>query len=328
MGCGAWRLAIAAALIAAPLGAQSDTGESGTSLIADLQALQADDARLQTIGYRLATANAAFCADIQPSSGLLLADVRNFDAPDRVRTAMKLGGDFAVQAAAKGSPAAEAGVAAGEEVLSLDGEDLTKLPARRANDTARIVAVQDRIDRALSARGQFTLGLRARALKISGQPACRARFEVQTSGHGANGGRLVAGVSQKMLGLTLGDDETAFVTAHELSHVLMRHSARLLVEGRKARNVIVTEREADRLALWLMANAGYDPAAAPVFLRRWGAKGLAGLFQQPTHDRTEPRARAAEAELAALNAEPKTSAGTRDWRGHFKPFTSGATLLP
>ncbi len=317
-----WRgwLALAAAVIAAPLAAQSQTG-----LLADLQALQADDARLQTIGFRLATANAAFCDDIQPASGLLLADMRNFDSPDRVRLAMKVSGDFAVQAAAKASPAAAAGVVPGDEVVSLDGEDLTRLPAKRANYTARIIAVHDRIDRALLAHGAFTLGLRGRAVTISGQPACRGRFEVQTGGQGANGGRVVAGVSQKMLSLTAGDNEAAFVSAHEFSHVILRHSARLAVEGRKSANVLATEREADRLALWLMANAGYDPEAAPTFLRRWGRKGLADMFRQATHDRTETRARAAEAELAVLAAAPKTSAGTRDWRGHFKPFATTAT---
>ena len=317
-----WRgwLALAAAVIAAPLAAQSQTG-----LLADLQALQADDARLQTIGFRLATANAAFCDDIQPTSGLLLADMRNFASPERVRLAMKLSGDFAVQAVVTGSAAAASGVVAGDEVLTLDGEDLTKLPSKPANDTARIIAVQDRIDRALLAHGAFTLGLRGRKVTISGQPACRGRFEVQTGGQGANGGRVVAGVSQKMLSLTASDNEAAFVSAHEFSHVILRHAARLAVEGRKTANVLATEREADRLALWLMANAGYDPAAAPVFLRRWGRKGLADMFRQGTHDRTEPRARAAEAELAALVAAPKTSAGTRDWRGHFKLFATAAT---
>lgn len=324
MGCGYWRLALAAAtLIAAPLAADSHIG-----LIADLHALQADDARLQSIGFRLATANAPFCADLQPASGLLLADMRNFDAPDRVRSAMKLNGDFAVQAAAKGSPAAAAGVAVGEEVISLDGEALTKLPAKRANDTARIVGVQDRIDRALAAHGQFILGLGGRAVTISGEPACRGRFEVQTSGQGANGGGIVAGVSQKILSQTTSDDEAAFVAAHEFSHVLLRHMARLAVAGRTTRNVLATEREADRLALWLMANAGYTPAAAPAFLRRWGKKGLADIFQQATHDRTGPRARAAEAELAALAAAPKTSAGLRDWRGVFKPYPTAATTRP
>ncbi|MEO7248332.1 MAG: M48 family metalloprotease [Novosphingobium sp.] len=314
---------MAVSLIAAPLAAETET-----ELLGDLQALQADDARLQSIGYRLATANAAFCDDRQPTSGLLLADMRNFDQPDRIRQAMKLNGDFAVQALAKGSPAANSGATVGDEVVSLDGEVLAALPARRANDTGRIVAVQDRIDRALSAQGAFTLGLRGQSLRIAGQPACRARFEVQTSGQGANGGRIVAGVSQKILSLAASDDEAAFVTAHELAHVLLRHSARLAAQGRKVRNVLVTEREADRLALWLMANAGFDPAAAPVFLRHWGPKGLAGLFQEPTHDRTETRARAAEAELGILATAPKTSAGQRDWRGHFKPFVATATARP
>ena len=39
-----------------------------------------------------------------------------------------------------------------------------------------------------------------------------------------------------------------------------------------------TEREADRLMPWLLANAGYDPAAAARFWRQWGKKHDAGLL--------------------------------------------------
>jgi predicted Zn-dependent protease len=78
-----------------------------------------------------------------------------------------------------------------------------------------------------------------------------------------------------------------------------------------------TEREADRLAVWLMANAGYDPSIAPAFLRRRGAKGLAALFPEPNHDRAETRARLVESELAAWRQAQPEGSGQRDWRTRF-----------
>ena len=282
-----------------------------------IKQLQADDARLQTIGFRLTTANAALCRDVQPVTGLLLTDMRNYARPAAIRAALGLTGDFAVQAAARGSPAASIGLVPGAEVLSVEGETLAALPAASANDTKRLGGVQDRIDAALAVRGAVQLGLRDSAVTVRGVPACRSRFELVTKGQGALAESRLIQVSRAILGKVPSDDEAAFLIAHELAHIILRHRARLAALGRRTASIRETEREADRLAPWLMANAGYDAAQSPESLRRWGVKGLAGLLQEPSHDRTQTRARMVALELAVIQQTATDATGRRDWRSRF-----------
>jgi hypothetical protein len=305
------RLILGFALLATP--GFAGAGPS-PQLVTATHSLQADDARVQTVAFRLNTANAAFCRNLQPTIGLLLQDVRNFSKPDAVRSALGIAGDFAVEAVAAGSPADKAGLTAGDEVTAVGGQALAALPSAAAGDFARLAGVHDRIDAALASSGAVTLRLATRSVTVAAVPACRSRFELLTEGDRAvaDGSRVL--ISRRTLARAVSDDEAAFLLAHELAHNVLGHRARLDAGGRSANAVRATEREADRLGLWLMANAGYNPAAAPAFMRRYGPQGLLALVQEPTHDRAEARARMLEAELQELGTAPPD---TRDWRPRF-----------
>jgi hypothetical protein len=307
-------LALDFALLAAPVFAEA---VPSAKLIAATHDLQADDARVQSIGFRLVTANAALCRNLQPSIGLLLQDVRNFNQPDAVRAALGISGDFAVEAVAAGSPAEKAGLKAGAEVTAIDGQVLAALPSAASGEFARLASVHDRIDAGLARSGAVTLRLVERSVTISAVPACRSRFELLTEGDRAvaDGARVL--ISRRTLGRTVSDDEAAFLLGHELAHNVLGHRARLDAVGRGIAAVRATEREADRLGLWLMANARYNPAAVPAFMRRYGPQGLLALVQEPTHDRAETRARMLEEELKELRSVPADSSGRRDWRARF-----------
>jgi hypothetical protein len=322
------------ALIAAPVAAQTSSQAAPTAapaspeIVAAMRSLQADDARLQTIGWRLATANAPLCPEIQSSVGLLLQDVANFRVPATARSALGIGGDFAVEAVASDSPAASAGLVAGEEVLAVDGQDLASLPPVKPGDYARLVNLHDQIDAALTAKGSVPLRLKDREVALPGHPACRTRFELLTDGDRAvaDGRRVL--VSRRFLAMATTPDEAAFPIAHELAHNILRHRVKLAASGRTVAAIRDTEREADRLGLWLMANAGYDPAAALSFMRRYGPRGLLALFQEPTHDSAEARERMLAEELAVLRATPVDQTGLRDWRTRFISVTEPPNLPP
>ena len=79
----------------------------------------------------------------------------------------------------------------------------------------------------------------------------------------------------------------------------------------------MTEREADRLMPWLLANAGYDPAAALRFMERWGPHHDGGIFRKRTHDGWDERADAIAAEVAIVSTEMAAS-GSADWRKLFQ----------
>ena len=95
-------------------------------------------------------------------------------------------------------------------------------------------------------------------------------------------------------------DEAAFVIGHELAHNILRHRALLDKLGRSPENYRQTERAADRLGLWLMANAGYDTSAASAFMQRWARRRGPILFPESTHDGWKTRQRTiAEVRTAA-----------------------------
>jgi predicted Zn-dependent protease len=104
-----------------------------------------------------------------------------------------------------------------------------------------------------------------------------------------------------------------------LAHNVLGHRDRLNAIGRTWGNIRATEREADRLSVWLLANAGYDPAAAARFMSRWGPANDHGILSSPDHDRWRTRLQLIEQELAALararGTDPQAEANwPRDFR--------------
>jgi predicted Zn-dependent protease len=101
-------------------------------------------------------------------------------------------------------------------------------------------------------------------------------------------------VSTRAAGFTSTPDELAAILAHELAHNALDH--------RKGKAKIQRGQElaADRLMPWLMARAGYDPAAATSLWRRFKAKRLGGLISDSTHPGWTERLQAVEAERARI----------------------------
>lgn len=311
------RALLCAALALAPVPASAGPAEDRAGLLA----LQAEDQRLQAIGWRLATANAPFCDHASPAIGLLLQDIAAYSAPRRMRAAAGIAGDIAVQAVVPGSPAALAGLTANDEIVAVGGRAMRDLPPAKANEWRRLAALHDAIDAALAAEGAVGLSWRGsdggeRNARLVGVPACRSRFELLSSGGraSADGQRVLFG--RNFAGFGLAEDEIAAAVAHELAHNLLRHRAWLRANGRTARNIRRTEREADRLMPWLLANARLDPAAAMRFFRKWGPGNDGWIFRAPTHDGWDERAALVAAELPKIAAYA-ASGQPADWRTGF-----------
>ncbi len=303
--------------------AQSSPTPDLVELRSALARLQADDTRLLSIGWRLAQANAPLCPDPLPAVGLLPLDARSFNHPEDIRAALGIGGEFAVQAVAAGSPAATAELKAGDELVGIDGVAFAGLPDVPAGSFSRLAALQTRIENQLSEKGALALQLRgadgsSREVTLQGVATCRSRFELLTEGNeaAADGERII--ISRRFLALARSDDEAAFFIGHEMAHNILRHRAFLNKIGRENRNVRQTERAADRLALWLMANAGYELGPATEFMERWGGQQANLVFHNPTHDHWKARLRQLQAELLVITAERAAHPGALvDWRPHF-----------
>ncbi len=303
-------LALAVAL-AAPLAA------TGGDEYRNLQRL---DARLHAVGWQLATGNARFCRETVPATGALLQDAAAYPDPAAARAALGLTGDIAIQAVVAGSPADLAGLRAGATLTAIEGED----PALRFPPSEpawhRLKAVNDHLDRLLGQHAAVAVQWSGRdpgAAALSSTPACRSRFEVGPIGDRAvaDGDRVLLG--DGFVGFAWEEELFAAAVAHELAHNVLGHRAWLDGTGRSRANVRRTEREADRLTPWLLANASYDPAAGVAFMRKWGPDHGGGLFRKRTHDGWDERAEAIAAELPAIAAAIERD-GAADWQRHFR----------
>lgn len=249
--------------------------------------------------------NAPFCKDATPRLGLLLHDAGAYDDPAEVRRELGLNGDIAVEAVAADSPAAQAGLNRDDTLLSFGGENIaTAFPPQKPR-WKRLVAVDAAIAAAV-ARGPVTLvwstpqGGQHEAT-IVGAHTCPTRFEVLAKGSKAeaDGSRVILGIN--FPAFSYPEDELAGVVAHELAHNLLSHRKLLDKLGRTTTRVRLTEREADRLAPWLLANAGYDPEAMARFMRHWGPVHDGGLFRKRDHDGWDERAAMIEREVGRVH---------------------------
>ena len=278
------------------------------------------DQRLQDVGWKLARGNVGFCPQVISSIGLQLQDMASYGAPAIARAALGLERDFAVQTAARGSPAALSGAfARNREISALERLDPNAWPAGEKMDWQRLVWAHDHVDAMLAEHGGITIGFadggEARVIPVD---VCATRFELMGAGGKAvaDGRRVVIGIDFPAFAYPE-DDVFAALVAHELAHNFLEHDAWLDRNGRSRRNVRRAEREADRLIPWLLANAGYDPQAGVTFMTRWGSRHDAGILMIRNHDGWDERAEFIAAELpqiAALVADE----GKADWRTHFR----------
>lgn len=293
-------------------------------IAAKLHTLLAYDARLQSIGWKLARANAPFCADTRPAVGLLILDARNFAQPDAIRDALGLTGEIAIDAVAHDSPAAAAGLKSGEEVIAIGSEAMTALPQVPPMDYTRIAALHERLLARLRERGSVEIELgtagHIRKVTIAAQNTCVGQFRLSSGGSAAGASGEQVRVSETALAALADDGEAAMIVAHEFAHVILRHSARLGAAHRTARAIRATEAEADQLAPWLMANAGYDPAAAIRFAEQRSRRLLDTFLPHATHGSWKTRATLIRSEVAAIAAMRAVAPGALlDWRSRFLP---------
>ena len=281
-----------------------------------LDQVAAREALVQTVGWRLARGNAAFCENAPPAIGLTLLDTAQFDEPEVIRATLKLSGPVAVLAVGDDSPAARAGLRPFDGVATLGELRVAAIPAREGRDWRRATMLHDHVDRMLARDGAVAIDGAA----VTGVSACATRWELRDGSTtlAADGTRVLVG--DAFPGLGYPEDEFAAALAHELAHNILRHPARLEHDGRTRRNVRRTEREADRMTPWLLASAGYDPAAAARLIARSRPRHGGGLFRRRTHDGWDERIEAIEAELPRIAAAIARS-GTADWSLAFRPWS-------
>lgn len=308
-------LLLAFSLIAAPAAAAETRAEQ----VAGLEAIRAADLRIATVGERLAVANVALCTRTRYRTGLLLHDVAQYAGSMReaAREAFRFDRPVMVEAVVAGGPAERAGLTADTALLSIEGQPLEAVPPVEGQGAfARMAALLDLID-AGAEDGVLRIGTlkdgKPVPVEIRGEKGCASRFQLVFEGGGVNAGAdgHYVQVEGRMIDFVGSDAELAAVLAHELAHNILDHRARLNaagvdrgmlgVLGKSGAMIRATEVEADRLSVYVMANAGYDPQAAVGFWDRLGARHGFGIFSDATHLRRKPRVALFRRELDALD---------------------------
>jgi Zn-dependent protease with chaperone function len=306
---------LAAALMGAALPAPAGA--------APFEAIRSADATLARIGYRLAIANAPLCDRLEPGLGLVLHTASQYS--DEVREAavrhFHFAGPVAVEAVIAGSPAARAGIRPDDSLLGVGSASFAVAGSQGKMSTAQLVAAAASIAVQPSEGPLKVHGRRAGrpyTLVVDPIPACRTRFELAIgSGFEAQADGEMVQVGSRFLE-DYGEEEVAAVVAHELSHNILRHRERLEARGvsfgvlagwgRNADYFRRTELEADILSVSLLANAGYDPAAATRFWRDFGPKHAGGILRGRSHPAWRDRIATIERAIAALGpARPARS---------------------
>lgn len=299
-------------------GALLDPGPaSGQSpLVRSLREIRQAEARIATVGHRLAVANVALCAEPVWRIGMVSHALSQYPERHRAQIAAPFGldaGGHAVLALAHNGPAGRAGLREDDPIVAVDGAPAAPVvPVRRASfaDAERLLGQIE----AAAADGVVVVTI-ARAghradFAIRGERGCPTRFQLALSPAfiAAADGRYVQ-VSSGVLAFVASDAELAAVVAHELAHNILRHRARLDAAGvgrglfagvgRNARLIRATELEADRLSIQLLHRAGYDPAAAIAYVAR--ASRRPGHREGGTHPPSTERLAAMQAEIALLD---------------------------
>ena len=283
-----------------------------------LERLRKDDLRVGSLAYRLVVANSARCARQMPATGLILHSIDQYRGTWRIPAMQLFGtiGATSVEGIVSQSPAELAGVKPGDELIAINGKQLGSASRADGASTTR----RDQAEEALLSQPErdpirltFVRAGVATEIELRPVPACRSRFEVVAgSARFARTDGQIIQLGQELI-RTLSDEDIAFVISHELAHSILDHRTQLAaLEGRgrsrasaHKRNELAREFEdqADRLSVRLLAQAGFDPRAAPRFMRRHGKHPNKASTDSGIHRPARERAELMDAEIVRLKPD-------------------------
>jgi hypothetical protein len=193
-----------------------------------------------------------------------------------------------------GSPAEAAGIDAGDWLLSVEG--------RTAGSAADLARAETRAPAPVLlgiSRGDST-----RAVQVVPDHACppyplRLVVNPEPGAFAMDGGIIV---TTGLFAIAHGEDELAFVLAHEMGHLMLGHTGAITAEG--------MESEADLVALELMTGAGYEPAGALTFLLRLAAESHVPVDRKAIVVRLAVLEDRIQAEATRAAAAPPSSGGS------------------
>lgn len=236
----------------------TDTRPATTQFADVLAEYQNLNARLDRVAARLRRANAELCPLQTRDPGFTTHRLEDY--PDRLHPiatelmGLQPGGLY-VRAVRRGTSADKQGLQAGDRIVAVNGNRFSPDAIMSAyND-----AVWQQGFEAVLSKITIDTGAREFTARIRSQTTCDIPANViysdDVNGH-TDGAEVL--VTSALMQTVADDNNLALIVAHEMAHAVAGHASRTPSQA--------LELEADRMALVLMARAGFDIDAA---VARW-----------------------------------------------------------
>jgi Zn-dependent protease with chaperone function len=302
-----------------------------------LRAKQKDVRRVEDIAFRLQVANQDLCASRRAVTGLKLAsrDEYGVKVRDLAAEALGLGEGLTIVSLPTGSPAATAGVLAGDQILSLNGEPVATGKGAAAKSYKRLREIL-----AKSADQPLTIQVRRAGAEqtFTIHPVLSCGYGVVvTDGKEQNAfadGEAIY-IERSIIRLAATDEELALVIAHELAHNGQRHVQAqrsnatmaglggLLLDGVALASGVDTggyftkagvrigashasvefEQEADYVGMYYLARAGYAIDGVEDFWRKMAVENPQMIYVKTSHPTSATRFVAIAATTKEIDAK-------------------------
>lgn len=254
------------------------------------QALQEELARANAVEWRLGQAANSTCPGHSAGFGWAIDHLGAYAESDRsfVQSATGLGRLPRIIAIAKGSPAELANFHVNDEIRSINGVNLDQIFPDLTDDSLiadRFVALVAQLP--LDRPSNVGIVRDGQNLSLSVLPisTCSARIYLKIkNGIDAYSDAEGIALSTGFMQFTKNDDEVALIAGHELAHIVLGDElARDKIRGKNK------EDAADKLGAHLALCAGYNPALALDYWRRFDKHDWIGMFRSWDHRSAKSR---------------------------------------
>lgn len=283
------------AVIVTPTERPNDT--TFEDVLAEYQEL---NQRLARVAAPLRLKNAKLCPQTRRDPGFSIHKLEDYPRPVQPIAEEFLGvkpGGIYVRAVRPETSAAKARIEPGDQILAVNENPIS---SDRVMETYNRAVLRNGFDSVLSKVRIRTAGGQEFLARIRPDTACdipaKVVFANDVNGH--TDGREVL-ITSALMRSVPDDTNLALVIAHEMAHVIAGHFDQVPTQA--------LELEADRMALVLMARAGYDVESAVEYWESAVHPHEGGSKAQSSHPSTRERYENFQAELKRIKASSSTN---------------------